>query len=337
MSTLRLGQGLRDRGWEIDTLSLTNSGDAQIDGLEPLTTVDSARPGRLNPAITRALVARIRELQPEVLVANGGLTLRYGALATRSTDVPLAYIAIGEPRYWIRSAPSRSANRWMLRRARVILAVCEATKAQLVELEPSLAERTHVTYTGIPDEMFEVRGPSSEGPLRVVFIGSLTPEKDPLLAVRTVASVPDTTLRFVGGGSLADQVSREADALGVADRVELVGPVEDVRPHLAWANLLLLTSQTEGLPGTVLEAGAASRAAVAVDVGGVREAVRDGVTGLVVDRADPESLATALAKLAGDRGLLRRMGSAARLHMKQSFALDHIVSGYAARLAAVIE
>ena len=89
MSTLRLGQGLRDRGWEIDTVSLTNAGDAQIEGLEPLTTVDSARPGRLNPAITRALVARIRELQPDVLVANGGLTLRYGALATRSTDVPL--------------------------------------------------------------------------------------------------------------------------------------------------------------------------------------------------------------------------------------------------------
>jgi glycosyltransferase involved in cell wall biosynthesis len=219
----------------------------------------------------------------------------------------------------------------------VVLAVCEATRAQLLELEPSLAGRTHVTYTGIPDEMFEIRGHPVEGPLRVVFIGSLTEEKDPLLALRAVAGVPEAVLRFVGGGGLADAVAAEAAELGVADRVERVGPVEDVRPHLAWANVLLLTSRTEGLPGPVLEAGAASRPAVALGVGGVAEAIRDGITGVVVDPADPEGLTTALATLAADRGLLRKLGGAARLHMKQSFALDHIVAGYATRLGEVVE
>ena len=189
--TVRLGQGLRDRGWDVDTISLTSAGDAPITGLEALTTVDSARPGRLRRSISRALVTRIRDSKPDVVVANGGMTLRYGALATLSTDPPLAYVAIGEPGYWIKSAASRWANRRMLRRARVVLAVCEATRAQLLDLEPSLAGRAHVTYTGIPDEMFEVRGQATEGPLRVVTIGSLSDEKDPVLAVQTIAGVPD--------------------------------------------------------------------------------------------------------------------------------------------------
>ena len=144
-------------------------------------------------------------------------------------------------------------------------------------------------------------------------------------------------LRFVGSGPLMDQLRAEAHALGIEDRVDLVGAVDDVVPHLEWANVLLLTSRTEGLPGAVLEAGAASVAAVALDVGGVREAIRDGVSGIVVDPGEADGVVRALSQLAADPTLARDMGRAARLHIKQRFAMDHIISGYAARLAEVLE
>jgi glycosyltransferase involved in cell wall biosynthesis len=334
--TVRLGEGLSRRGWDVETVSLTSSGDRSRVAVEPLTTVSSARPGRLNLRISRALAERIARFAPDVLLANGGSTLRYGALATLSSRVPLAFIAIGEPDYWIRSAFSRAANRWMLGRARMILAVCEATREQLVRLDRNLEERTQVTYTGVPDEMFDVRRPAVEGPLRVVTVGSLSEEKDPLLAVRTVSRVEGARLRLVGAGPLESRVVDEVSALGMEGRVELTGPVEDVMPHLAWADVLLLTSRTEGLPGAVLEAGAASLATVAVDVGGVREAVTDGVTGLVVDRGDEGALAAALSTMGSDRAMVRRMGGAARLRIKEQFAMEPIVAGYAARLAEVI-
>jgi glycosyltransferase involved in cell wall biosynthesis len=168
-------------------------------------------------------------------------------------------------------------------------------------------------------------------------VGSLSDEKDPLLAVRSVAAVPGIRLRLVGSGPLETRVRQEIEALGIGDRVELTGVVDDVTPHLEWANALILTSRTEGLPGAVLEAGAASIPSVAVDVGGVREAVSDGVTGLVVDReGGPESVAAALSRLATDPEMVRRMGRAARLHIKERFAMDPIIAGYAARLAEVI-
>jgi glycosyltransferase involved in cell wall biosynthesis len=334
--TVRLGEGLAKLGWEAQTVSLTSSGDARRVDVEALTTVSSAHPGRLNRLISRALAARIRQFEPDVVLANGGSTLRYGAIATVTTSCPLVYIAIGEPDYWIRSSLSRAANRWMLGRTAAILAVCEATGRQLSRRYPSLEQRIHVTYTGVPDELFGIRRSAQDGPLRVVVIGSLSDEKDPLLAVRTVASVPGVRLRIVGSGPLEEIVREEVELLGFADRVELAGAVDDVIPHLAWAGVLLLTSRTEGLPGAILEAGAASLATVAVDVGGVREAVADGVTGFVVDRGDSSGLRQALSTLAADPALVRRMGGAARLHIKERFAMDHIVALYAAHLAKVI-
>lgn len=334
--TERLAAGLTDHGWVVQTVSLTSSGDARRVDVEPLTPVSSARPGRLNRRISRALAGRIEEFAPDIVLANGGSTLRYGVLATRSSNVSLVYIAIGEPNYWIRSAVSRAANRWMLGRVSMAMAVCEATKQQLLDLEPSLAGRVHVTYTGVPDEMFAVRRSTVEGPLRVVMIGSLSDEKNPLLALRSIARVPGVLFRLVGGGPLMNSVREEVAAMGLSDRVELTGAVDDVVPHLEWANVLLLTSRTEGLPGAVLEAGAASVAAIAVDVGGVREAVSDGVGGIVVDGGDEDGVVGALSLLAADPELVRRMGRASRLHMKERFAMDHIIAGYAARLAEVL-
>jgi glycosyltransferase involved in cell wall biosynthesis len=334
--TERLRTGLTAHGWIVDAVSLTKSNDDRRVDVDPLTDVDSARPGRFNRRISRALRQRIMAFRPDLVLANGGSTLRYGALATLRTTPPLAYIAIGEPEYWIRSASARVANRWMLRRTSRVLAVCEATARQLLILEPSLAGRIHVTYTGVPDEMFIDRVPDEEGPIRVVMLGSLSQEKDPLLALRGVAAVPGAVIRFVGAGPLMDLVRDEAKLIGIDDRVELVGSVEDVRPHLQWATVLLLTSQTEGLPAAILEAGAASVPAVAVDVGGVREAVIDGETGIVADRTE-EGIAKALSGLAADRELARRMGHAAQAHVRERFAMERIITGYEARLAEVLE
>ncbi|HEY6627521.1 MAG TPA: glycosyltransferase family 4 protein [Acidimicrobiia bacterium] len=334
--TERLGVGLEGHGWVVDMASLTRSGDARRVPIESLTDVDSSRPGRMNRRIGRALNQRIKAFQPDLVLANGGSTLRYAALATLRTKPPLVYIAIGEPDYWIRSGPARIANRWMLRRATRVFAVCEATARQLRVLEPSLAGRVDVTYTGVPDEMFRSRSGRDIGPLRVVMVGSLSEEKDPLLALRSVAAVPDAVIRFVGSGPLTDQVRSEAERLGVDERVEMVGAVDDVGTQLEWANVLLLTSRTEGLPAAILEAGASSVPAVAVDVGGVREAIVNEDTGIVVQGREAAALTTVLARLAADPDLVTRMGEAARAHVLDRFAMDRIISGYSDRLLEVL-
>ena len=334
--TERLAEGLGGHGWVVQAVSLTKSGDDRRVAIECLTDVDSSHPGRLNQRISRALNDRIRAFQPDVVLANGGSTLRYAALATLRTKPRMVYIAIGEPDYWIRSGVARVANRWMLRRATRVFAVCEATARQLQALEPSLVGKVEVTYTGVPDEMFRSQSEANSGPLRVVAVGSLSEEKDPLLALQSVAVVPDAVIRFVRSGPLAGRVLAEAAKLDMDDRVELTGAVDDVAPHLEWASVLLLTSHTEGLPAAILEAGASSVPAVAVDVGGVREAIVDEKTGIVVRTREAAALSGALARLAADRSLVTRLGEAARAHVMERFAMDRIISGYSDRLSEVL-
>lgn len=327
--TERLRDGLTDRGWQVDAVSLTSAPSGATADIEPLTGVDPSDLGRLRLAALASLRRRIKEFDPDVVLANGGPTLRYAVLAGVGHRSRLAYVAIGEPLYWIRSQTSRRVNRALLRRTDSILAVCQLSMDQLIEIEPSVRGRISVAHTGVPADLFRIGQAQSKGPLRVVMVGSLSGEKDPMTALRSVAGVPGASLRFVGAGPLASGLREEANHLGIAGRVELVGSVEDVGPHLEWAHLLVLTSTTEGLPGAILEAGAAGLPVVAVDVGGVKEAVVDGETGLLVPRGDQSAIEAALRALDEDRELVDRMGAAARRHIAKNFDLDRAIDRYA--------
>ncbi|HIE21600.1 MAG TPA: glycosyltransferase family 1 protein [Acidimicrobiia bacterium] len=296
--------------------------------VEALTGEPDGVVRRVDYRIIRALRQKIRSFRPDLVVANGGATLRYALAARPGLEYSLAYISIGEPHYWIQSRFSRWANRMMLRRTDSVLTVSDATRAQLLELEPGLEGRVHTTYTGVPPDLLKIERFAHDGPLRVLMIGSLTPEKDPELALRVVGILGHAIFRFVGDGPLIDRLRETAAGLPDSVAIEFAGSVSDVSPHLAWADVLLLTSLSEGLPGAILEAGAAGVPTVAVDVGGVREAVVDGVTGFVTSR-DYEELASVLHKLDSDRALLASMGEAAREHMASKFLLETVIDNYA--------
>ena len=330
----RLRDGLSARGWVVETVALRGSGREPRAEVQTLVEPSDRRPQRFDLQIVRALRNKVRSFQPDVVVANGGATLRYGLAAKAGLNCDLTYVGIGEPNYWIRSRLSRWINRLMLRRTDQVLAVSEATRDQLIELEPTLADRTHVTYTGVPSSLFRVRSSKSGGPLRVLMVGSLTTEKDPALALRAVAQVNNAILRYVGDGPLDEELGEAAANLGISEKVEFVGSVSDVVPHLEWADVLILTSRSEGLPGAILEASAAAVPTVGVDVGGVGEAVLDGVSGYVTRRSANE-LAAALTNLDSDRQHLAEMGEAARQHVFSKFLLDDIIEHYAELLASL--
>jgi glycosyltransferase involved in cell wall biosynthesis len=332
--TERLQDGLVRRGWVAEAAALRGTTEESSADVEVLTPAADVAGGRLDWRVLLGLIRKIRTFRPDLIVANGGSTLRYGFLATLASSIRLAYISIGEPDYWIRSKLSRWANRLMLRRVDLILTVSEETKRQTIGLEPRVAARVHTTWTGLPDEMFRIGRGDADGPLRILMVGSLSHEKDPGLALSAVVRLPQAKLRFVGDGPLRDELVELSDQLGVSDRVEFMGSVQDVNPHLEWAHVLLLTSRSEGLPGAILEAGAAGIPTVAVDVGGVSEAVTDGAGGFVTER-DPDAIAAALTKFDEDRTLLAQMGSQARADAREKYAMDPVVDRYARLLAGL--
>jgi colanic acid/amylovoran biosynthesis glycosyltransferase len=156
------------------------------------------------------------------------------------------------------------------------------------------------------------------GPLRVLTVGRLVPEKGAPVLVDAVsqlraAGVP-VQLTVVGAGPLAEQLAEQAARAGVADAVDLVGPVgQQSLPQLYRdADVFCLPSFAEGLPVVLMEAMASGRPVVTTAIAGIPELVVHRRTGLVLPPGRADLVAEALAELAADPQLRHRLGEAAR-------------------------
>lgn len=143
-----------------------------------------------------------------------------------------------------------------------------------------------------------------------------------LAAARTIAEgLPAARFAIVGDGPLRGPLEAEAARLGIASRVTFTGLRQDVRPYHHAFDLFLGSSQFEGLPLALLEAMAAGRPVVATRVGGVPEAVEDGVEGLLVPPGDPAALAAAALSLLRDPQRARALAAAARRRVAADFSV----------------
>jgi glycogen(starch) synthase len=138
-------------------------------------------------------------------------------------------------------------------------------------------------------------------------------------------------LVLAGEGPARPELERLATALGVAPAVEFVGGVapEDVPALINTASLVVVPSRWDEPFGLVaVEAALMQRPVVATRVGGLVEAVEHGITGLVVDKEDPDALANAIVALLEDPATADRMAAAARKRARQRFAWDRCVDAY---------
>ncbi|WP_306391134.1 glycosyltransferase family 4 protein [Telluria beijingensis] len=156
---------------------------------------------------------------------------------------------------------------------------------------------------------------------RILFLGRIEPAKGVDELLQACARHPALRLVLGGAGDL-DWARRRAAELGIAGRVELPGWL-DARARdaeLARAWLFCLPSHVEGLPMAMLEAMAAGVPVVATRVGGIPEALADGLLGLLVPPRDAEALADAIGRLLADETLHARLACAARAAIERHYS-----------------
>jgi glycosyltransferase involved in cell wall biosynthesis len=195
------------------------------------------------------------------------------------------------------------------------VAVSEVTRRELTELGVH-ADRIAVVHNGTERPLETGVGPDAAPHLCV--LGRLVPHKRVEHALEAVARLradyPDLRLTVVGSGWWADRLTAAADDLGVADRVEFLGHVDDVTKHRALARswVLLTPSLKEGWGLCITEAASHGVPAVAyASAGGVAESVVADRTGLLVGD-DLEEFVAATRRLLDDPALRHRLGAAAR-------------------------
>lgn len=228
---------------------------------------------------------------------------------------------------WHPDLPSKKRiafNRCFLRRRDRVVGVGEAVRRALIENEGIPARRVEVIYNGVDLRPYEGTRPSRklvrqelglpQEAFVVIQVARLDHLKDHPTAIRTMArlaeQIPGSRLLLVGAGPEQSRIEQEIAKHNIAGNVQLLGLRSDVSRLLAAADVFLLTSVSEGIPLTLIEAMAARLPIVSTSVGGVGEVVRHEETALLAPSGDDEALAAALVRLARDPHLADRLGAA---------------------------
>ncbi|MBT2969055.1 MAG: glycosyltransferase [Candidatus Thiodiazotropha sp. (ex Ctena orbiculata)] len=144
---------------------------------------------------------------------------------------------------------------------------------------------------------------------------------------RLARAFPRLHLLIFGKGALREKLEQQIEALQLQPFVTLAGFRDDLPQLLPCLDLLVHPALMEGLGVSLLQAASAGLPIVAVDAGGMPEAVEDGVNGLLVPGGSVEALADALYRLLEDEALRRRMGESGREKMRRGFSVERMVLG----------
>jgi len=370
-----LARHLRASGDEVEVGCLGALGaigeDLRAEGIPVL--VHARGPG-FDATLPLRLAQRVRAGRFDIVHAHQRTALFYGLLGGLLHKAPIAYTEHGFAFDDATLARLRWFNRLLGRRVRLITAVSADLARQLTTHEGFAGRAIVVVPNGIDCELWASADHAGRDaaralcglPPEAVVMGSvarLHPVKRHHVLVEVVAhlrrSIPELTLVLVGDGPERAALMALARDLGVADAVHLLGVRRDVQHILPAFDVFCLTSWREGIPLTLLEAMAARVPVVATTAGGIPEAVRAEVDGLLITPvgAEPPSLeagtpphlgtgdasagrdverfAAAVKRVLSDAALRQRLTQQAFLRVRADFALADVCRRYRELLGAV--
>lgn len=338
------------------TLLITGSlgaGEGSLEGLADRygvhrKTVDGLAP-ELRPLADlralRSLVGVMRRWRPHIVHTHTAKAGTLGRVAARIALGPRPIVVHTYHGHVLsgyfgpaKTAVFSSIERILALTSDRLVGVSQATVDELVKLGVAPARRFAVVPIGLDlDEHLRI-GPTQpeerqalgagRDDVVVAFVGRLVHIKRVDILLAAVAEArrrePRLHLVVVGGGELRQDLEYQAANLGLAGHVTFTGFRDDLPRIAAGTDVAALTSDNEGTPVSLIEAGAAGRPSVATAVGGVTDIVRRE-TGITFPRGDVAALADALVELAGDSDLRTRLGQAAREHVRRTYAADRLI------------
>jgi glycosyltransferase involved in cell wall biosynthesis len=296
---------------------------------------------RFDPLALRRLVALLRERRPDVVHSHLFRADIYGGLAIGQLTPPRPFLVStrhNDDRFFLN--PFVGLVHYLLSaRQDMIIAISDHVAHFTIARGVRHPGRVRRVYHGLrpPDtSALEREGQRvrreigiAETDFLVGNVGRLAPQKGqrhlieamPLLLER----VPTAHAVIAGGGDLEPYLRELSEELGVAERVHVLGPRPDAPALMHAINVFAMPSIWEGFGIVLLEAMAAGRPIVASRVATIPEVVVDGETGLLVPAGDAAALADALARVAEDPDLARRLGEAGRDRLRRHFSVEKMV------------
>ena len=195
---------------------------------------------------------------------------------------------------------------------------------------PRLSRTLRVIWNGL-EYATEVPRRSLAGRFRIGIVGRITTVKGHDIAIAAISrlrSESSVVLYVIGDGPLRTELETLCVRLGVQEKVVFTGFQEAMDTWYASLDALLMPSRHEGLPYALIEAMGAGLPIVASDVGGIREVLTDGETGLIVPPEDCAALARAIETLAASPELRQRLGHSASRFARAHLSAAQMTSAY---------
>jgi sugar transferase (PEP-CTERM/EpsH1 system associated) len=290
------------------------------------------RPGN-DPRLVWRLARAFKTLRLDIVHTRNAEAFFYGALASRLAGAPVVHSEHGRtfPEKWHRAL----LQRWLLRSTASAFAVSGQLAEQLVAEIGVPAGSFKVIYNGVDTAKFA--GAARRGrrerrdDILIGSVGRLAAVKNYQLLLQAVARLPQELpwrLVLIGDGPERESLQQTIGQLGIGARVSLLGHRDDVAELLGDLDIFVLPSVSEGMSNTLLEAMAAGVAVIASDVGGNREIIEAGRSGLLFAPGDLQAAAQAIQQVAGDAQLRSRLASAGAQRAVTTFGLATMLSAY---------
>jgi glycosyltransferase involved in cell wall biosynthesis len=298
--------------------------EAGIPWLEVRSLVRPLRP-HLDLAALIQLCCALRQLKPDLVCAHTAKAGSLGRAAARLNHIPSVFTPHGwsmldrtslEPNplfCWTETIAARLGTR--------VINVCEFEREMAQRLGICPARTLEVVHNGIGETHLPRLRPIDDQPPMMVMVARFAAQKDHSTLLHALSGLLDMDWRLllVGTGELEARLLAQVEALTLGGRVRILPPETDVSRLLMEAQISVLSTHFEALPISILEAMRASLPVVATDVGGMRECVRQGETGLLARHGDVAGLRDALARVIGNPALRVALGSAGRHLWREQF------------------
>lgn len=307
----------------------------------------------LNPLLEMALLVRFcrtfQRLRPDAVLSFTVKNNIFGSLASALFSIPFVPNVTGLGTAFLSEGVLQRVSimlqRLAFRRCPVVFFQNEDDRDLFVESRIVTVHQARVLPgSGIDLEAFMPVAAAGRPEPLFLFVGRLLRDKGVIElaeAARIVRTArPDVTVQILGAFDHANRsaISRaEVDEWVRQGSIVYLGQADDVRPHVAKADCVVLPSYREGAPRTLIEAAAMARPAIATDVPGCRAVVENELTGLLCAVRDANSLAKAMLRFCDfDSEERAAMGDAARRKMEQEFSADLITEEYMNSLSKLV-
>jgi glycosyltransferase involved in cell wall biosynthesis len=274
-----------------------------------------------------------RESNPDVVHLHNPTPTIYAAMAARMAGVPsivsTRHSLVAPPRNVVAELKYAYAARF----CDWIVGICDATANNLKSLHSIPARKIVRVYNGaapLPRAAKDHCPP--KGGFTLVYVGRLEPVKNHTLLLHAfraaLSSTPSLQLWMVGDGSERAILECLAVELGIGERVTFWGQQLDVAPFFSAADTFIMSSKSEGLPISLLQAFSLRLPAIVTNVGGMAEVVQIAQAGFTVSATDSAEMAAAILRLAASDDERKRFSNNAEEAFHTRFTLKTMVDAY---------